>query len=357
MSGCSLRLSLRNRFLLALLPLAEALFRLQDAFYRWLGVHPWQPPTIPPAVSIAVAAPYAPETGFLRDRHGYRLFYRLWPPRGSAQAVLIAFDGLGSHSRQFHPLGALGARGIAFVGLDPEGHGLSEGPRGDLTRYPDVVDGVADAITDVGQKFPDAPVYLLGESLGAPLAMELAVRPSRPATLAGLILSSPELNPTQLTAQGGWETVRVFIKHLPFLLFWSYRPSIDITGRERLVARGPEVYERSRRDPLRVNRVSVRTIVTAYALIGRAGTLARQIHLPVLVLQAECDRVDNPESAPEFFRCLATGDKELVYFPGAAHGLYYDPDTPQVVRVVGDWIARHCERWRAPVQQCEDAAG
>jgi hypothetical protein len=116
MSPCAPSRSLRNRIFIALLPLAHALFKLQDVVYRRIGKTNWGVPATPPQVPMSEAAPYAPEHGYIRDRHGYRLFYRAWPAHGpQARAILVALDGMGSYSEQFHAIGEyLGPRSIAF---------------------------------------------------------------------------------------------------------------------------------------------------------------------------------------------------------------------------------------------------
>ncbi|MGH2461822.1 MAG: alpha/beta fold hydrolase, partial [Chloroflexota bacterium] len=347
MSHCAIHRSFRNRVLIALLPFARAIFAIQDAIYRLLGLDRAEVSTTPPSVPIEQAAPYAPTTGLFASRHGGRLFYREWPVvGGQPRAAVIAFDGLGSYSKQFHPMGpALQPRGIVAIGLDLPGHGLSDGPRSDLAYLPLILDGVADAIAFFARSYPDTPIYLLGESLGATLAVRVAARPTRHPSLAGLILASPELEPTHLSAKGGAAAWVQILTQVPYFFFWSRARSVDIAGREKLVARGLAVYERSRVDPLRNNLVSVRTIVDAFELIVSTPFWAQRTGLPTLLLQAECDLVTEPAAASALLDCLKTGDKELVYFAGAAHGLFYDPDTPEVLQVMADWLTRHCSRW------------
>lgn len=358
MAGCSPRQSLRNRFLIAMLPFAQVLFRIQDVVYWLIGKTNWGIRMHPPAVPMSQAVPFAPEHGYIRGRHGYRLFYRAWPAQGPVtRAALVALDGMGSDAVQFHPIGSfLAPRDIAFFGLDLQGQGMSEGPRSDWTLYPQIVDGIADTILYLGQRFPNTPVYLLGESIGAPLALKLATRRSRPANLAGLILSSPELDPTRLTAKGRLAAVWIILKQVPYFFFASKAPSVDIAGRQKLVARGPEVYRRSVHNPLHNNCVSIRTLAAVMGLIAQMPAMAARTMLPTLVLEAACDQVDDPRAAASFMPCLATGDKELVYFAGAAHGLFYDPDTPRVLRVIGAWLDDHLGRWKVPPQQCGAAS-
>ena len=358
MAGCVPRRSLRNRILIALLPFAAGVFHLQDVVYRSIGKTSWGVPTHPPSVPMSEAVPYAPEFGYIHNRHGYCEFYRCWPARGAVtRAVLVALDGMGSYAKQFHPIGQfLAPRDIAFFGLDLQGQGLSEGPRSDWALLPQIVDGVADLLRYLEQRYPDTPIYLLGESIGGPLAMQLAARRDRPRNLAGLVVASPELEPTRLSTKGPWNAVGTVLRQIPYFLFASKAPSVNIAGRQKLVARGPEVYHRSIRDPLQNNCVTLRTLVASLALIARSYELAKRTTIPTLVLQASCDKVNDPEAAAGLLTCLATGDKELVYFAGAAHGLFYDPDTPEVLRVIGDWLESHLGRWQAPPEQCESLA-
>lgn len=355
MSHCEIHRSFRNRVLIALLPFARLVFAIQDPIYRVLGLDHVGLVTTPPSIPVRQAAPHAPTNGYLPSRHGDRLFYREWPIAGGPpRAVVIAFDGLGSYSEQFHPLGpALQPRGIVATGLDLPGHGLSDGPRSDLAYLPLILDGIVDAIDFFARRYPETPIYLLGESLGATLAARVAAGPAGCANLAGLILASAEIEPTHLSAKGRAAAAFEVLKQVPYFFFWSRAHSVNIAGREKLVARGAEVYEHSRVDPLRNNRVSVRTIVDAFELIVSTPAWARRTTVPTLLLQAECDQVTEPAAASDLLACLRTGDKELVYFAGAAHGLFYDPDTPEVLRVIADWLTRHCSRWHLGAQDDE----
>jgi alpha-beta hydrolase superfamily lysophospholipase len=189
---------------------------------------------------------------------------------------------------------------------------------------------------------------LLGESLGAIQALALAASASggsRPAALAGLVLSGPELAPRQTTPapQGTpfWRQAVPYLRYVLYGLCLSRWPVVDMTGREELVTRRPEQAEFSKRDPLRNNRLSIQTLIEAYRLICSAYRLARAVRLPTLILQAEADLVTDPAAAQRLRDALAGPDRELVYFRDARHGLFYDPDTPRVLATIVDWMGRY----------------
>jgi len=328
-----------------LIVLLQGLFALHNGLYRLTGPER-RLPQRPLPVSPGEAAGGG-EWGYLVSR-GRRLYYRRWLPAGEPRAALLAVHGAGAHGGHFPVIGEyLAPRGFAFYSPDLPGHGLSEGERGALHDTPGVLAAIAGSVAFVGRQHPGRPVSLLGESLGAIYALALGAHPSPPGALAGLVLSGPELVPRQTTpAPEGtafWRQLARYVRYVLYGLFLSRWPVVDMTGREELVTRRPEQAEYSKRDPLRNNRLSIQTLIEAYRLIRSALRLAGRVRLPTLILQAGADLVTDPAAA--WLRDhLATPDRELVYFPEARHGLFYDPDTPQVLATIVDCIERHAAR-------------
>src|SRR5205085_5254293 len=116
------------------------------------------------------------------------------------------------------------------VALDLRGHGHSEGRRGDIDRFDRYLEDVDAAIT-CGQSFwPDKPLILLGESMGAAIAIQYIAH-YRSAMIAGLVLISPVLRASIRP------TMREVTRYLRSLLLAPSSPSIPISGREELGCR------------------------------------------------------------------------------------------------------------------------
>jgi alpha-beta hydrolase superfamily lysophospholipase len=121
-----------------------------------------------------------------------RVYYRRWNPP-SCDAVVIFLHGYGEHSGFYHRLGnTLNHANIELVALDEIGHGLSEGDRGVVNSFDDLVENgrrLTQLATDAS---PGVPIFLMGHSMGA-IAAALTImddpRPYHGAILTGSLLS------------------------------------------------------------------------------------------------------------------------------------------------------------------------
>ena len=83
--------------------------------------------------------------------------------------------------------GALVADGYAVHALDHRGHGRSDGPRALIDRLDNAVADLDQVVVQALAEHPGTPVYLLGHSMGATIALRYAFL--HQDRLAGLILS------------------------------------------------------------------------------------------------------------------------------------------------------------------------
>jgi alpha-beta hydrolase superfamily lysophospholipase len=263
---------------------------------------------------------------------GIRLFYRAWKPQ-QPQEVLACFHGLGAYGGHFRVIGEyLVSLGSQVYVLDLRGHGLSDGPRADLSDMNRIIQDLDEVAAHLLAAHPGLPLYFLGESLAASLVLKYAVQ--RPQRLRGIILSGIELRPTVRPK------AREALRYLPYLIFDTRANVIEMGERERLVSRDPEHFPRAERDPLRNDAFSVRTLVEVHALIQEWPRLARHLTVPTLILQGGGDLLTDPQAAYELLEAIACPDKELAFFPEAYHGLFYDPDTPQVLEALARWLTK-----------------
>ncbi len=111
-------------------------------------------------------------------------------PGGRPAVVLL--HGIASHMGWYRGLGeALSERGISVYLPDRRGSGISEGERGHAEDWTTLVDDARQVCDEVRRRTPDAPITLLGISLGGLFASALAIR--HPKACDGLILSAPAL--------------------------------------------------------------------------------------------------------------------------------------------------------------------
>ena len=274
----------------------------------------------------------------LTSHDGINIFIRAWIS-DKPQRVLVCVQGLGGHGGYYKELAhQLAFEGTVVVAPDLRGHGLSEGVRGDINGFDRYLADIDSAVTWASTTWPDNPIFVLGESMGASIAIQYVVSEQYYAhqiLLAGLVFVSPVLSSAIRPTLG---EVMLFIRSL---LIAPRKPSIAVTGREELGCRDPAFNGILRADPLFVRLVSVRFLTRLTAWLWQSKRKARQINLPLLVLLGGCDYVARRSGTSAFLRRVPAREQRIVTFPQAYHCLLHDPDTPAVVKILTSWLAAH----------------
>ena len=123
---------------------------------------------------------------------GARLPVQVWlPPSGQPpRAVILALHGFNDSRDQWAlPGPVFASAGIAVYAPDQRGFGDTAARQ----TWPGVKALVDDADTmarELHRRYPATPVYVMGESMGGAVALDLAARPN-PPPIAGTIMLSP----------------------------------------------------------------------------------------------------------------------------------------------------------------------
>ncbi|HKD75667.1 MAG TPA: alpha/beta fold hydrolase, partial [Ktedonobacterales bacterium] len=203
----------------------------------------------------------------LKASDGTSVFARAWVP-DTPKRMLVCVQGLGGHGGYYDDLAeAITPAGTVVVAGDLRGHGRSSGTRGDIDRFTRYLDDVDCTVAWARTCWPDLPLFLMGESMGASIAIHYITRTMRQAgeTLpAGLVLIAPVLRPSVQPRPD--EIVRFLRK----VLLAPARPSLALTGREEVGCRDAAFNDRLRADPLFVRFASPRYITKITRWIDQA---------------------------------------------------------------------------------------
>lgn len=272
----------------------------------------------------------------LASNDGINIFVRAWIP-DNHQRVLVCVQGLGGHGGYYREL----AHRLAFeytivVAPDLRGHGLSEGVRGDIKGFDRYLADVDATVTWARALWPETPIFLMGESMGASIAIQYVASGrygANQVSLAGLVFVSPVLSSAIRPTFG---EVMLFIRSV---LIAPRKPSIAVTGREELGCRDSAFNALLRTDPLFVRLISARFLTWLTVWLWQSKRRARQISLPLLVLLGGSDYIARRSGTSAFLRRVPAREQRIVTFPQGYHCLLRDPDTPAVVRVLSAWLA------------------
>lgn len=279
-------------------------------------------------------------TDTLTRPDGTTLFFRFWRQPDAKAPVLVLLHGLGAHTGWFIDMGdALNERGLSVYAVDHRGFGRSGGPRGHVRRGDVFIEDIESFLDDVQRRQPDAPLFILGHSMGGIFAVTVAARDatSQRKRLAGMILLNPWIADTTKASLAAMLTVLLAGP------FGSRRvpPGLDSRDTSKMSS-NPEAERMLREDPLWVRaRTASFYYQVALRLKGQVLRQARQVRAPALVLQAGADRSVVPTASHKCYLALGSPDKQWKLLPGMEHDSELEPNRDELDDEIAGWIARH----------------
>ncbi|HZP63620.1 MAG TPA: alpha/beta fold hydrolase [Terriglobales bacterium] len=281
------------------------------------------------------AAGIKDQHGVINSADGTCLFYRYWPATEPWNGhVVVVLHGIGFESGPYKVVAdALNPRGVDVYGLDARGHGLSCGRRGYLGGAAKVAEDVGAIVAFAKQQRAAAKIFLVDDSMGCNYALDYAKQYQD--QLSGVVLLGPVLavNKKQI-----WRPSTLLL--LPYLVFARRDPVVSLVGK-RLdeSSRDPQFVAERRTDPLAYKKVSFGYLLDVRRLVPEWKTgIAPVVRLPILMIAGGHDEVGSRKAFMEFERLSGSRDKQAQIVPGVYHTTLWDPRTPEILKVLGDWI-------------------
>ncbi|MBL8710834.1 MAG: alpha/beta fold hydrolase [Rhodospirillaceae bacterium] len=282
----------------------------------------------------------------MRTADGVELPLRTWLPKdksanaGRPKGVIVALHGFNDYSRGMEVPGAgMARRGYAVYAYDQRGFGRSP-QRGIWPGEARLVADLRLAVALVREKHPDLPLYILGESMGAAVAMAAAA--TEPGLdVAGLILVSP--------ATWGWETLTPAYRRL--LEFGAHTipwMTVRPTTLRVQASNNISALRKMSRDRLVIKNTR---IDAAYGLVNLMSTAYRAIPLVCDTARnmAPCfvayggreDILDKGAVADSIgrFRAHPEGDLHLALYRNGHHLLLRDLESRIILDDIAAWLA------------------
>jgi len=280
---------------------------------------------------VAGATPPPDEMFTLPD--GVVLPVRVWlpPDRQPPRTVLLALHGF-NDSRDAWELSApvFAAHGIAVFAPDQRGFGGAPG----RATWPGVGRLVADAdamARGLHARYPTARLFVIGESMGGAIALDLAAE-SSPPPIDGVIALAPAVwgrAEQGLVLAGTLATANAVI------------PGYHVTGAEVplkiRVSDNREALLRLAHDPLTIRRTQVSVLSGLVDLMDSAQAAAPNVRGPVLVAYGAKDNVVPSNAMGRAWSNLPPGARRALY-PSGYHLLLRDKARAAPIGDVIAWI-------------------
>lgn len=310
----------------------------------------------PPDYSAPAGAPYRAEEVRVPTGSGVMLAGTLTIPAGPAAAgrppfpAVVTITGSGLEDRDealpivpgyrpFRDLAdTLSRRGVAVLRLDDRGFGGSSGNASNATTA-DFADDVRAALEYLRRR-PDIDprrLFLLGHSEGGMIAPMVAA--TDPALRGIVLMAGPSRTGRDILR---WQ-IRYEVEHDSTLRTPQARAAALAAGEQR------------------VDSIATQQAWLRYFAAYDPAPTARQVRVPVLILQGATDQQVTPDQADELaadFRADANRDVTVRVFPGLNHLFLPDPSgnpirygaltvrqLPAEVRgAVADWVVARARR-------------
>jgi acylglycerol lipase len=262
---------------------------------------------------------------------GLDLYAQAWLPGEYVRSVVVLAHGLGEHSGRYAGLaGALAGAGHAVYALDHRGHGRSPGRRANIDRFEHLVSDFGTFAGRAAREHPDAPVFLLGHSMGGAVAFATALRLQD--VVRGVVLSAPALGAPEASG----------VRKLVARLLSTVAPDTGVWRIDAAqVSRDPAVVQAYVADPLvHHGAVPARTVVELLDAMAGFVREAPRLRLPTLVLHGTRDVLVPVDAVRPVYHALDARLRTIRYYEGLHHEVFNEPERAQVIADVLRWLAR-----------------
>jgi alpha-beta hydrolase superfamily lysophospholipase len=282
--------------------------------------------------------PVAPPPGaeFLRGSGDVRLYTSIEGP-GTRGVVWFVLGPETPGQLPYERLtAALHATGFATAVVHARGTGFSDGLRGDLDDYALFLSDHRLFLAHLTSRF--SRIFLLGQSVGAALALEAAASP--PAPLAGLVLVNPAWKLRY--GKGMGPTFRDYVVYAANAIFRRSALTVDMNRSPSLVQFAPdrEEAEAMQRDPLVVRYFSLRYLFAERKIMKRCPKNVAAVQAPLLLVQGAHDALVDPTSFDELLRAAQVSDKQKLVAPDGGHG---SSAVETMVQPLVEWFVSHAD--------------
>ena len=284
-------------------------------------------PTVQQAGSASVQAELTDH--YLQTPDGERLPVKIWKASEEPTAIIIAVHGFNDYSNTYaFPASWWMGQGLTTIAYDQRGFG--EAPNFGIWPGQDLlIQDLATMIKEVRAKYPEKPLYLIGESMGGAVLITAVTQKGFPK-VDGVILSAP--------AVWGWQSLNSFYQ----AILWTAAhtaPSVKLTGRGLGIQASDNisVLRNLGADPLFIKETRIDSLYGLVNIMDAAYDAAKDMDVPILMLYGANDQLVPREPVEKVVAELSE-NADIVLYENGWHLLTRDLQAPVVWRDIAEWI-------------------
>lgn len=261
-----------------------------------------------------------------------------WPsakPSAEPRNVyLLCIHAWGLSAREFDGFGQeMSSRGFDTVAIDVRGFGVHRKDKGrQRIDFEGTVDDIARILRTVRKEHPEKKIFVVGESMGGAIALQVASR--YPKLVDGAISSAP-----------AWQIFgvrKITVKGLFDQVFGE--PGLAAKSVASMASNDEALVKQWLTDNAYRTDYTVQEAFLYYRLMRSTPQTARDIRtVPVLVMQGVNDRLSKPDASARVFKEISNSNKQFAIVAGSEHLVLEENQlTGNVANYVEDWVLKQC---------------
>jgi alpha-beta hydrolase superfamily lysophospholipase len=252
-------------------------------------------------------------------------------PSGETKAAIVLIHGMGEHFGRYQQLLTFfNSIGYAVIGMNLRGHGTSQGKRGHIDAYSQLMDDTDLLVKKAQELFKGLPLIMYGHSLGGNIAANYVLR--RKPALQGLIITSPYFKLAFEPPVWKVALSKIMAKILPAL---TLPTELELAA----LSRDQAVVDAYKNDPLVHDKISAAFFVHVHAAATYPIDHAEELTIKTLIMHGLMDRITSYKGTAAFAR----NNPELVelkLWEGLYHEIHNEKEKQQVYDHIAGWLGR-----------------
>lgn len=260
-----------------------------------------------------------------------RIYGQIWRPAEQPVAVIGVIHGMGEHSGRYRDLAEFfTGHGFAVIAFDQRGHGKSEGKRGHIVHYNQLLQGIEELMERIKLTFGSLPVFLWGHSMGGNLVLNYVLKKS--SGIVGLIVTGPLL---RLAFEPS--PLKIKLAKLMANLYPGFTQSSGLKTNH--LSRDPLVVKAYEKDKYVHNKISASFFINIINAGYYALSHANELKIPTLIMHGTADKITSFE-ASEDFADKAKIMAEIKLWNHLYHEIHNEPEREDVLNYALIWMMK-----------------
>ncbi|MEL7001928.1 MAG: lysophospholipase [Bacteroidota bacterium] len=267
----------------------------------------------------------------IKSNDNIDLFTRKWAPDGPPQGAVCLVHGLGEHSGRYeHVATAFNKVGFVMYSYDQRGHGKSDGKRGDVPSYNQLLADLGTVLDHIKSSHADISLFLYGHSMGGNVVANYIMAEKR-TDIKATIITSPWF--TLAFDPPKWQlSLGKFILKVAPGLTQPNKLNPDDLSRDKQV--GIDYMN----DPLVHNKISPRLFFGIHNAGLEVIENAKPQSTSILVVHGANDPITSPHGSERFAK---NANAEYKLWHELLHETHNETNKEEVIEFNIRWLTQH----------------